>query len=84
MTGTSDTDVSKGLSGLTPGTTYHYRVAGTNASGTTNGADMTFTTLNPPSAATDAASSISATGATLNGMVNANGYPLVVLMLYYI
>jgi hypothetical protein len=29
---------------LLPNTTYHYRVVGTNAGGTTNGADQTFTT----------------------------------------
>jgi hypothetical protein len=34
------------LSGLTPGTTYHYRIVGTNSDGATvNGADRTFTTM---------------------------------------
>lgn len=37
--------VSAALSGLTAGTTYHFRLAATNASGTTHGADATFTTL---------------------------------------
>ena len=37
------------LSGLTAGTTYHYRLVGTNPGGTTNGADQSFTTLSPPS-----------------------------------
>ena len=32
------------LSGLAPGTTYHFRVVATNGIGTTNGADQTFTT----------------------------------------
>ena len=32
------------LSGLTPGTTYHYRIEGTNAEGTSYGHDSTFTT----------------------------------------
>ncbi|MCP5047036.1 MAG: hypothetical protein GY940_07675 [bacterium] len=45
VTGTSDTMVSKTISGLTPGTTYHYRVVATNSRGTANGADMTFTTV---------------------------------------
>jgi len=43
--GTTNTAVSITLSGLTPGTTYHYRVVGKNAAGTSNGADETFTTL---------------------------------------
>ncbi len=43
VTGTSATLVSAALSGLTPGTNYHYRVVATNFGGTTSGADMTFT-----------------------------------------
>ena len=35
------------LSGLVPGTTYHYRVVATNATGTTYGADESFTTVAP-------------------------------------
>jgi hypothetical protein len=42
--GTSAAAASASLSGLTAGTTYHYRVVATNAGGTTNGADATFTT----------------------------------------
>ncbi len=36
--------ISAALGGLAPATTYHYRVVATNAGGTTNGADRTFTT----------------------------------------
>ena len=36
---------SEELVGLEPGTTYHYRVVGTNQSGTTYGGDHTFTTF---------------------------------------
>ncbi len=35
-------------SGLTPNTTYHYRIVATNAQGTTSGADEKFTTALPP------------------------------------
>lgn len=35
---------SAAISGLAPGTTYHYRIVATNAIGTSDGADMTFTT----------------------------------------
>jgi hypothetical protein len=38
--------VSAAVSGLAPGTTYHFRLVATNANGTSNGADMTFAT--PP------------------------------------
>jgi hypothetical protein len=36
--------VSRPVSGLKPGTTYHFRLVATNSAGTTNGADRTFTT----------------------------------------
>jgi YD repeat-containing protein len=50
--GLSDAVISASLSGLTSNTLYHYRVVATNSWGTTNGSDMTFTTLadtTPPS-----------------------------------
>jgi phosphodiesterase/alkaline phosphatase D-like protein len=73
VTGTTDTAVSKGITGLTGGQTYHYRVVGTNGSGTSNGADMTFTTtVSAPTATTDAATNVGGTTATFNGTVNAN------------
>lgn len=42
--GHSQVAVSQNLSGLAPGTTYHFRVVAVNASGTTIGADRTFST----------------------------------------
>jgi hypothetical protein len=47
--GGSAQTVSTTLSSLSPSTTYHYRLVATNASGTTNGADQTFTTASPVS-----------------------------------
>lgn len=43
--GYNSSSVSAGLTGLTPNTTYHFRVRAVNNSGTTNGNDLTFTTL---------------------------------------
>jgi hypothetical protein len=40
--------VSAPLTGLTPGTTYHYRLVATNSHGTTYGADAAFVTTAPP------------------------------------
>jgi predicted secreted protein len=48
VTGTSATAVSSAITGLTPNTTYHYRVVGVNAEGTTNGADQSFTVQSTP------------------------------------
>jgi hypothetical protein len=39
--------VAAAISGLAPGTTYHFRIVATNATGTSVGVDRTFTTLKP-------------------------------------
>jgi ribosomal protein S6E (S10) len=76
---TTDHAVSASLTGLKPARTYHYRVSATNGSGTTVGADMTFTTAPrpppPPApiATTGRASHITSTGATVAGTVSPNG-----------
>jgi uncharacterized protein (TIGR02145 family) len=44
VTGSTLTDVSADLTGLTPETTYHFRINATNEIGTTNSNDLTFTT----------------------------------------
>lgn len=46
ITGTTATAVSAPVSGLSPLTTYHYRVHAVNGSGVTLGLDQTFTTPN--------------------------------------
>jgi hypothetical protein len=74
VTGTSDTAVSAPLTGLTPGTIYHYRVTATNSGGTSNGTDRTFATWLAP-----AFSSALATSFTYNSVgsfsVTASGIP---------
>ncbi len=45
--GTTSQALQQAVSGLAAGTTYHYRVVATNATGTTNGADLSFTTGAP-------------------------------------
>src|SRR4051794_28864509 len=42
--GTTNAPASANLSGLTPNTTYHYRLVATNANGTSMTGDKTFTT----------------------------------------
>ena len=44
-TGTQKTAVSAAISGLAPGTTYHYRVVAENSLGEAPGPDRTFTTI---------------------------------------
>jgi phosphodiesterase/alkaline phosphatase D-like protein len=65
--------VSASLTGLIPTRPYYYRISATNAGGTSQGAERTFTALpNPPTVVTEAASSVTATSATLNATVNPN------------
>jgi hypothetical protein len=42
--GTSPVEVSEGIEGLAPETTYHFRLVATNGKGTTQSSDQTFTT----------------------------------------
>jgi hypothetical protein len=70
---TANNAVSASLTGLTAGTTYHYRVVATNASGTARGSDGIFTTSAAPIAVTGSATNVTTTSATLNGTVDPNG-----------
>jgi hypothetical protein len=72
--GTSPVSESAAVTGLSPGTTYHFRIVATSAAGTSNGSDQTFTTGVKPSVTTQPATALAADGATLNGSVNPNGY----------
>jgi hypothetical protein len=73
--GTSALPLSAPLAGLTPGITYHYRVAATNSNGAGYSTDGSFTTLGPPEVWTLSATAVTATNATLNGTVNPNSSP---------
>ena len=44
ITGSTDTAVTATLSGLSPGTTYHFRITGTSSAGIASSNDSTFTT----------------------------------------
>lgn len=70
--GTAGVNVTSNLTGLKAGSTYHYRVVGSNSAGTVHGGDAVFTTLTPPGATTGAATGIGTTTATLNGTVDPN------------
>jgi len=80
--GTTVKQVSAALTGLLPGTTYHYQILALAKDGSTaTGTDQTFkTTGNPPppppakpSATTGAPTAVSTGGATVSGTVNPNG-----------
>ena len=66
--------VSASASGLSPNTTYHFRISATNPGGTSSGGDEVVKTLpNAPTVLTGTASSLTQTAATLNATVNPNG-----------
>lgn len=70
--GSTSINVTAPITGLTSGTTYHYRVVAVNADGTSSGSDMTFV----PCAAivtTTAATAITMTTATTGGTVVSDG-----------
>ena len=71
--GTTDTSVSSVLTGLTPDTFYYFRLTATNSSGTTDGSSGVFMTVAASNAVTSAATTLTATSATLNGAVNPGG-----------
>ena len=77
---------SHNLTGLVPATTYHFRAkADGGVNGLATGADMTFTTLTPPSVNTNAALSYSAdnqTFITLNGYLVSSGTAVAVAVVF--
>ncbi len=71
--GTGTGTFSSSITGLIPGTTYHYRAYVTNPAGTNYGTDLTFTTLDLPTLTTTAASSILINSASSGGNITSDG-----------
>jgi phosphodiesterase/alkaline phosphatase D-like protein len=65
--------VSEGVTGLTEGTVYHYRVVATNSVGTVHGSDRTFTTPYLPYVETETPEAVAANEAVVAGSVDPNG-----------
>ncbi len=70
--GGSPVAYSQAITGLASGTTYYYCAIASNSAGTGFGAVMSFTTAGPPVVTTVAASSVTSTGATLEGSATPN------------
>jgi hypothetical protein len=64
--GSGNAPVSTGadLTGLSPGTTYHYRLVATNALGTIPGGDSTFTTVAAPGESSGGSTTATTAGTT--------------------
>lgn len=67
--GTSPVSVHADISGLTAGTTYHFRLVASNADGTSMGQDESF---GPPLYRLSGSASLTPTGATLTATLNPN------------
>jgi plastocyanin len=74
LTGDASVPASKNLTGLSAGTTYHFRLVAKNSAGETTGGDHTFTTFGPPTATTNSATSVGSATATLRGSLNPGGH----------
>jgi hypothetical protein len=73
--GVKTVDVARTVTGLTPGTIYHYRISASNGAGSSIGADRTFTTTGHPPAAviTGGTINVGQTVATPTGSINPEG-----------
>jgi hypothetical protein len=73
-TGEAPVPVHIDLTGLTPGTHYHYRVSAANGAGSSNGEDASFITPRPPAIAEESVLSAAGGEATLRAKVNPEGF----------
>jgi hypothetical protein len=71
--GTSARAVSDGITRLTAGRSYHFRLVAQNSSGRVYGADRSFTTVGAPTATTGAAQSVGPDSAQLVGSLDTLG-----------
>ena len=72
--GSASVDVSQAISGLQPGSLYHYRIRASNSLGSTPGLDGTFETLPAvKDLSTEPATDILRNTATLHGSLDPNG-----------
>jgi phosphodiesterase/alkaline phosphatase D-like protein len=65
-----DDDVTATLAGFSPATSYHYRLVATNSAGSSYGGTGIFNTSAAPTVVTAAATALTASAASLNGLVN--------------
>ena len=75
--GTTPRTVSATLTGLSPGTLYHYRIVAASSLGTGSGQDATFSTSGPPTVTTGQVSfpALTPTSAVVSGAANPHGLP---------
>ena len=67
------TEVTAELSGLSPQTTYHFRLVAANENGSTLSADQTFLIPTPPSVSAESVGEVEADSASVQAEVNPGG-----------
>lgn len=72
--GSTPVPVSALLTGLEPGTVYHYRLTATNASGASESGESTFTTLGPK-VLNESFSNVGSASATVSAQIEPGGQP---------
>jgi hypothetical protein len=72
--GTATQHLATTVTGLLPGTTYHYRVVAANSYGTTDGEDATTTTDRGPTIEAISSSHVTATSADLEAKIDPQGF----------
>lgn len=82
VTGSSLKSVSASITGLSPATTYYFRIKAVNSTGTVYSGGQSFNTTCPVPSATTGGNTVSSTTATITGTVNANGYSTAVTFEY--
>lgn len=73
--GSEATALARHISGLSPSTTYHYRITARSHAGTSSGDPAEFETLpaTPPTVTAESASGVTQSGATLRSKANPSG-----------
>ncbi len=71
--GSSPVAVSANVTGLSVGTTYHFRLEASNSSGTNLGVDGTLQTASPPAVDGQSTANVTRAGATLQAQINPDG-----------
>ncbi len=72
--GSGEVQVHAVVAGLTPATTYHFRLVASNANGTSYGSDETVPTLPVPVIESAATKNVAAASADLTARINPEGY----------
>jgi len=68
------TPLTTPVTGLRPGSEYHFRVVAENSIGVSKGLDKTFTTFEPPTITSFTASHLTASSADIEANINPNGF----------